>query len=165
MQKMRATQALRRLGQMRKLRTIQKKVRNLYLCRMRGECPMPNGEIVDKKSTKHSHTCTKSKKKSHKYSKKVSGMKKMLKDLKKKKKRLKKDKKKLNKLLKVEKTVDDGQDVYVDPKSLNFDGLQSELNSAADGAIKDDDDKDFQQFKQELFDDYEDSDSSSGPHV
>jgi len=157
MQKMRATQALRRLGQMRKLRTIQKKVRNLYLCRMRGECPMPNGEIVDKKSTKYlkkSHTRTRSKKKSHKYSKKVAGMKKMLKDLKKKKKRLKKDKKKLNKLLKVEKTVDDGGDVYVDPKSLNFDGLQSELNSAADGAIKVDDDKDFQQFKQELFDDY-----------
>lgn len=57
---------------------------------------------------------------------KVTGVKKMLKDLKKKRKRLKKDKKKLRKLLK------------------------------KDEASKDDDDNDYQQFKQELFDDYED---------
>lgn len=126
---------------MRKLREAQKKIRSLYLCRMRGECPMPGQKPKKKKKLK--------------IPKKVSGMKKMLKDLKHKKKRLKKDKKKLKKLL---KNKDSG--VY-NSRVKDFG-----LDSLAKGAVKVKDgsntDQDLQQFKKELFDDYEDNDAKAG---
>jgi len=149
LEKLRAQQTLDRLKQLRKLQLKQRKERKIYRLRMSGKMPMPGDrkrkfKLSGKKSDKKM-----------KIPKKLSEMKKKLKDLKKKKKKVKKERKKLNKLEKEKNTEKRNVVLQSLEKGAVKGGLA--LNSLEKGAVKSDRNSDFEQFKKELFDDYDDS--------
>merc|ERR1719285_1480006 len=146
MQKLRARQTLDRLKQLRKLQMKQRKERKIYRLRMSGKMPMPGG-----KKRKFKLGGEKSGMKM-KIPKKLSEMKIKLKELKNQKKQVKKERKKLNKL---EKKTKNGPSRNLYKEIFDERGLA--LNSLEKGAVKSDSNSDFEQFKKELFDDYDDS--------
>merc|ERR1711879_115388 len=128
---------------MRGLRETQQKNRKTYLCRMKGECPMPGKPKkkvpleVPKKLTKVDIP--------DRIPKSVKKMKKLLSDLKEKRSTLKKEKKELRKL---KKAVIEAPKTTT-PKSKP--PTYQDLDKA--NALQ----KDYNQFKSELFSDYEDN--------